>query len=71
MALFIGLEVINAGLLYLPLEHMPSKCVILGYLQTVIHLLMLVGIPLVLAAKYRDEVSVQSLPLAGQLLAMT
>lgn len=65
MSFFVGLEIGNAGILLTSIEKGPTKYLILGFLQTIIHTLMLVAIPLILAARYRDFMSVKDLPVAG------
>lgn len=48
--------------------HAPEQAS-LGFIQTLVHIVQLVVLPLVIAGRYRDRVDVKALPLAGQFLA--
>jgi hypothetical protein len=66
MGIFTVLSILYSGVLITTIKNTKNyEIVILGFLQTLIHVLQLVAIPLMLAAKYRDEVSVWSYPMAG------
>ena len=41
-----------------------------GYVETTAKILQLVVIPIVIAGKYRDQVDINSMPLAAQILGM-
>jgi hypothetical protein len=68
MATFTALEIINVVLFIFNAEPGNSKFYILGYLQTFIHVLSLVAIPLLIAAKHRDKIAIHQMPIAGQIL---